>query len=74
MFEPDPEQPNTRQRVEITAEQLPLHCPPPGKRLWDSHPKVYLPMQNRPTEHGNEQTCPYCGTVYVLVSTAAAAH
>lgn len=61
------DQPNAQTRVEITAADLPLHCPPPGKRLWDSHPKVYLPMHP-----GEEQQCPYCGTVYILTATPAA--
>ncbi len=55
------DQPNTCQRVEVTAEDLPLHCPMPGKRLWDSHPKVFLPIAD-----SGEETCPYCGTVYIL--------
>lgn len=61
MDNPEADQPNTMRLVEVTAADLPLHCPMPGKRLWDSHPKVYLPM-----EDNSKQTCPYCGTVYVL--------
>jgi len=60
------EQPNARRRVQITAEDLPLHCPMPGKRLWDSHPKVYLPI-----ESGGELACPYCGTLYALSAPAS---
>jgi len=55
------DQPNTNRRVEVTADDLPLHCPMPGKRLWDSHPKVYLSIAN-----GGEEACPYCGTIYVI--------
>ncbi len=55
--------PNDRDRVEITAADLPLHCPMPGKRLWDSHPKVYLPI-----EDSGQELCPYCGTLYVLMN------
>lgn len=54
-------QPNASQRVEVSAAELPLHCPMPGKRLWDSHPKVYLPI-----EDSGQALCPYCGTRYVL--------
>lgn len=66
MFEPalDPSRhdtPNANMRVTIAASDLPLHCPMPGKRLWDSHPRVYLPI----IESGQQQ-CPYCGTVYSL--------
>ena len=64
----EPDQPNARQRVDITADDLPLHCPMPGKRLWDSHPRVYLPIEN-----GGEQTCPYCGTRYVFAGAAGSA-
>ncbi len=63
------DQPNAQQRVEVTAEDLPLHCPMPDKRLWDSHPKVYLPI-----EDSAEETCPYCGTVYVLKGPAGRSH
>ena len=58
--------PNDRERVEVTAEDLPLHCPMRGKRLWDSHPKVYLPI-----EDSGRELCPYCGTLYVLANPAA---
>ena len=55
--------PNDRDRVEVTVADLPLHCPMPGKRLWDSHPKVYLPI-----EDSGQELCPYCGTLYVLIN------
>jgi len=63
------DQPNSQQRVEVTAKDLPLHCPMPGKRLWDSHPKVFLPIAD-----SGEETCPYCGTVYVLNGPAGSGH
>ena len=40
---------------------LPLSCPMPGMHLWNSHPRVYLPIE----AHG-EASCPYCGAHYVL--------
>lgn len=55
------DQPNASDRVAITVADLPLHCPMPGKRLWDSHPRVYLPIKP-----GGEEICPYCGTRYVF--------
>jgi len=61
--------PNARERVEVTADDLPLHCPMPGKRLWDSHPRVFLPIVD-----SGEETCPYCGTVYVLKGPVAKSH
>ncbi len=53
---------NAQTRVEVTHKDLPLHCPMPGTSLWDSHPRVYLPI-----EDSGEERCPYCGTVYVLL-------
>jgi uncharacterized Zn-finger protein len=46
---------------EVTAKDLPLHCPTKEVALWASHPRVYMDM----TESGTA-TCPYCGTVYKL--------
>lgn len=63
------DQPNARQKVEVTADDLPLHCPMPGKRLWDSHPKVFLPI-----EDSGEAVCPYCGTHFVLLGPAGSGH
>jgi uncharacterized Zn-finger protein len=60
-------QPNARICYEVTRQDLPLHCPMPGMYLWNSHPKVYLPI----TETG-EAKCPYCGAVYKLVDFEAA--
>ncbi len=65
----DPDTPNVNQRVEVSADDLPLHCPMPGKRLWDSHPKVYLPI-----EDSGQELCPYCGTRYVLIGAVPSSH
>lgn len=54
---------NTQQRVEVTRADLPLSCPMPGQSLWNSHPKVFLPI-----EASLEARCPYCGALYVLKS------
>ena len=56
-------QPNAENRYDITSGDLPLSCPMPGMSLWNSHPKVYLPI-----EHTGETKCPYCGAVYALRS------
>jgi len=40
---------------------LPLHCPTPEMSLWDSHPRVFLPI-----EKSGRATCPYCGTAFSL--------
>jgi uncharacterized Zn-finger protein len=55
-------EPNAQNRYEITRADLPLHCPMKGMSLWNSHPRVYLPI-----EQSGEQRCPYCGAVYVLI-------
>lgn len=47
---------------EITKADLPLSCPMPNMRLWDAHPKVYLPI-----EKTGKATCPYCGARYRLL-------
>jgi len=40
----------------------------PGMYLWNSHPKVYLPV-----EQTGEAKCPYCGAEYYLRDEAAPA-
>jgi uncharacterized Zn-finger protein len=54
---------NTERRCEIGRADLPLSCPMPSMATWNSHPRVYLPIQ----DEGGESLCPYCGTRYVLV-------
>jgi uncharacterized Zn-finger protein len=41
----------------------------PGMHLWNSHPRVYLPV-----EATGSAKCPYCGAVYILSGAAAHAH
>jgi uncharacterized Zn-finger protein len=57
-----PTTPNDRLQYEVKRADLPLHCPLPGASLWDSHPRVFLPI----AETGHEK-CPYCGAEYTLV-------
>lgn len=52
---------NAEHRYEVHEKDLPLSCPMPGMYLWNSHPKVYLPI----AETG-EAKCPYCGAAYFL--------
>jgi uncharacterized Zn-finger protein len=59
---------NSQRRIEVIAEELPLHCPTPSMMLWDAHPRVYLPIQET-----GEALCPYCGTKFVLVGGPQAA-
>lgn len=53
--------PNDRREYEVTKSDLPLHCPMPEMSLWNSHPRVYLPIE----ETGRAQ-CPYCGANFIL--------
>ncbi len=51
----------TKRYDEITVADLPLSCPPRDDRIWDAHPRVYLPI-----EEVGQVVCPYCGTNYTL--------
>lgn len=55
--------PNAETVYEITQADLPLSCPTPAMHLWNSHPRVYLPVAA-----SGQAKCPYCGAVYKLVS------
>ena len=52
---------NVQHKYEVHREDLPLSCPMPGMYLWNSHPKVFLPV-----EETGEAKCPYCGVQYFL--------
>lgn len=52
---------DTAREVEITAHDLPLHCPRPGSPLWARHPRVFLDVLKSAQ---GEAACPYCGTKY----------
>ena len=54
---------STKRRYEITASDLPLSCRPRTMRVWDDHPRVYLPI----VEAGGRFTCPYCAAEYILL-------
>ena len=56
-------------QFEVTAKDLPLHCPTKQVALWASHPRVFLDI----TVTG-EATCPYCGTRYKLKAGEAISH
>ena len=60
--QPDLIQPNAENRYEVSRLDLPLSCPMPGMYVWNSHPRVYLPL-----EETGQAKCPYCGADYVLV-------
>lgn len=55
---------NTENRYRVDRGDLPLSCPMPGMALWNSHPKVYLPIE----EQGGAAKCPYCGAEFTLAA------
>jgi len=54
---------NAQHRYEVRPADLPLSCPMPGMYLWNSHPKVFLPVEDT-----GEAKCPYCGADYFLTN------
>lgn len=52
---------NSKHEYDVGMEDLPLSCPMPGMYLWNSHPKVFLPIQET-----GEAKCPYCGAQFTL--------
>jgi len=58
-----------KKTVEVTAHDLPLHCPTPSVALWSQHPRVFLDVLK-----SGEVTCPYCSTKYVFKGEAPKGH
>jgi uncharacterized Zn-finger protein len=54
-------QPNAQHQYEVTPADLPLSCPMPGMHLWNSHPRVFLAI-----EQTGMAKCPYCSAEYSL--------
>ena len=54
---------NTQKHVEISQADLPLSCPLPNQKLYNAHPRVYLPIEEK-----GEVSCPYCGTNFTLTA------
>ena len=55
-------QANAQQQYTVTRAELPLACPSPAMALWNSHPRVFLPVAKT-----GFAKCPYCGAEYTLV-------
>jgi len=53
---------STKSEYEVKRADLPLSCPTPEQQLWNSHPRVYLSI-----EQTGSASCPYCGARYRLV-------
>ncbi len=52
-----------QREYEIHRADLPLSCPTPSMALWNSHPRVYLPIE----AEGGKAECPYCGARFTLI-------
>ena len=58
-------QANAQNRYGVRSSDLPLSCPMPGMYLWNSHPRVYIPVETT-----GEAKCPYCGARYYMLEDA----
>ncbi|MFV2060213.1 MAG: zinc-finger domain-containing protein [Gammaproteobacteria bacterium] len=52
---------NAQKKYQVTRKDLPLHCPMDNMTSWDSHPRVYLPIEDT-----GKAKCPYCGAEFEL--------
>ena len=52
----------TQPTILVSRKDLPLSCPTPEQKLWNSHPRVYLPIEETGTA-----ICPYCSACYRLL-------
>jgi len=52
---------NTQEKYTVTERDLPLSCPGSTMTLWNSHPRVFLPIEDT-----GWAKCPYCGAEYTL--------
>lgn len=68
MASEEPLDANTERLYRVRRSELPLSCPTPAMKLWNSHPRVYLPV-----EATGSAKCPYCGAVFVLDDEPGAA-
>lgn len=54
-------QAQTEESVKLKKSELPAYCPTEKMGLWNSHPRVYIPLEEK-----KEANCPYCGTHFSL--------
>lgn len=55
------ESPDKNQVIKVSKSELPVHCPTEEMGLWNSHPRVFIPLEESP-----KGSCPYCGTRFEL--------
>ncbi len=53
----------TQKTITVQDSDLPLSCPMNNMAVWNAHPKIYLPI-----EQSGKETCPYCGTQFILAT------
>jgi uncharacterized Zn-finger protein len=56
------QQASTKRVYEVRLTDLPVSCPMPDMRVWDAHPRVFLPL-----EESHREVCPYCDAEFVLI-------
>lgn len=56
-------QANAQTHYDVHRSDLPLSCPLASMAVWNSHPRVYLPIE----AEGGKSQCPYCGSHFTLV-------
>jgi uncharacterized Zn-finger protein len=61
----DDDKPNAHRIVSVSPDMLPLHCPQSGTTLWNSHPRVFIAV-----EETGQARCAYCGTEFVIAKPA----
>lgn len=54
-------QANAQKKYQVSSKDLPLHCPMDNMTSWDSHPRVFLPIEDT-----GKAKCPYCGAEFEL--------
>lgn len=55
----------TERVIIVSHADIPLACPSRHLRIWDAHPRIYLPIETT-----GEVICPYCSTRYILKPAA----
>jgi len=53
---------NAARLYKVSEKDLPICCPMPDMEIWNSHPKVYIPLG----ADNKEDMCPYCGAKFEL--------
>jgi uncharacterized Zn-finger protein len=61
--------PHDNDSVGLGAQDLPAYCPNKKMTLWNSHPRVYLDVNQ-----AGGASCPYCGTHYHFEGPAPTGH